>query len=63
MKDMTIKPVHILIKLVYQVQGNIEMVGLFRNVHALQENVNYILFDNTGVSYQGLTLGDKQHDR
>lgn len=48
-KDGTLKPVNLLIKLYYQVYGNIEMVGLFRENKHRVENPEVILFENNGV--------------
>lgn len=51
LKDNTIKPINLIIKMFYQVYGNIEMVGLFREVRSRVETPEYIITDNSGVSY------------
>ena len=47
-KDKTIKPVNLLIKLYYKMSGNIEMVGLFREVKHRLDNPEIIVFENNG---------------
>ncbi len=49
LKDNAIKPVTLMIKLFYQVYGNIEMVGLFREIRSRVETPEYIVTDNSGV--------------
>lgn len=51
LKDSTIKPVNLIIKLFYQVYGNIEMVGLFREMRSRVETPEYIITDNSGVDF------------
>lgn len=50
LKDNSIKPVTLIIKLFYQVYGNIEMVGLFREIRSRVETPEYIVTDNSGVT-------------
>lgn len=49
LKDNSIKPVNLIIKLFYQVYGNIEMVGLFREVRSRVDTPEYIITDSSGV--------------
>lgn len=49
LKDSSIKPISVMIKLFYQVYGNIEMVGLFREIRSRVETPEYIVTDNSGV--------------
>ena len=51
MKNNTLKAVNLLIKLNYQVVGNFEMVGLFREVKRNTESLDYIIVDSNGVSF------------
>lgn len=51
MKDCALKPIHLMIKLFYQVHGNIEMVGLFRETKSRIENPEYIVMNSAGVVF------------
>lgn len=61
LKDNSVKPINLTIKMFYQVYGNIEMVGLFREIRSRVENPEYIVMNNSGVAYhinqyiQGMT--------
>ena len=51
LKDNTLKHINLLVKLFYQVNGNIEMVGLMRECRVRFENPDYIVFENNGVRF------------
>ena len=60
LKNSAVKPVTLLIKLFYQVYGNIEMVGLFREIKSRVDTPEHIVMDSNGVKttnqiIQGMT--------
>lgn len=61
LKDFSLKPINLTIKLFYQVYGNIEMVGLFREIRSRVENPEYIVMNNSGVV--SILLVHPRHDK
>jgi PAS domain S-box-containing protein len=62
MKDGSIKAVNLLIKLYYKMNSNLQMVGLFREVHSRVENLDYILTEHNGVGYSFSLPAYQRHD-
>lgn len=48
-KDGSLKAINLLIKPYYKMNSNLQMVGLFREVHSRLESLDYILTEHNGV--------------
>lgn len=49
MKDGSLKAINLLIKMYYKMNSNLQMVGLFREVHSRLESLDYIVTEHNGV--------------